>query len=447
VKEQKYFDIAIIGAGVVGVNIAFWLSEVYGCSIVLVEQESGAAFHQSSRNTGGVHRPILLDSRTEVGRMQERSYHLWRTLAEEYNLPWKKIGRITLATEDEDAFLIERYYQWGLSNGVTEEELQLLDGKSITKIEPSVKCVVGLVSKNETITHYGELSQQLLELSLGNGVRFSRYEKVIGIRKREGKFEVELRNTASGDRSSLSCKVLVNAAGGAALRLARMLGLGRGYVDLHLRGAYWMVEGPLVEGIKRNIYPITRHGIEGIDLSYTGPHLITRYHGRGVWKKELGPTAAPVLGPFAYNGISGVTTEDLEKFILDPIGPRKLYLTRDFLSFAWNQWMMVNSRQSVVAYLQKCIPELNAGMISGHGITGVIVEVMNKKGFLSEPVVIDDHSFVSVLYVGGGATASPAFCAGLIANLRRKGLLDGLRERQTQPHQSLWNYAKVSEEF
>ncbi|MDQ5876643.1 MAG: FAD-dependent oxidoreductase, partial [Thermoproteota archaeon] len=57
------FKVAIIGGGVLGVSIAYFLSAHARNpgSVALLEQEKNIAQHSSSRNTGKVHAPFLYD--------------------------------------------------------------------------------------------------------------------------------------------------------------------------------------------------------------------------------------------------------------------------------------------------------------------------------------------------------------------------------------------------
>ena len=54
-------DVAIIGAGILGVTIGYWLSRITKHSVVIIDKEGEVGFHTSSRNTGVVHRPFYLN--------------------------------------------------------------------------------------------------------------------------------------------------------------------------------------------------------------------------------------------------------------------------------------------------------------------------------------------------------------------------------------------------
>src|SRR5487761_630550 len=163
---DRRFDIGIIGAGILGVSISIWLSELYDCSIALIESEERVGLHTSSRNTGVVHRPFYLDpERKKVfARAAEKSWSMWSKLASSFTLPWKATGPIEVATRDSDLNTLEKYRKWSLSNGMKEEETEILDSSAVARLEPEVKCKGAIFSKADSSVSYGELTSTLAEL-------------------------------------------------------------------------------------------------------------------------------------------------------------------------------------------------------------------------------------------------------------------------------------------
>ena len=58
---MKKFDIAILGGGILGTTISYWISNLYDSSVCVIEKESNVAQHTSGRNTGVVHTPFYLN--------------------------------------------------------------------------------------------------------------------------------------------------------------------------------------------------------------------------------------------------------------------------------------------------------------------------------------------------------------------------------------------------
>ena len=82
-------------------------------------------------------------------------------------------------------------------------------------------------------------------------------------------------------------------AGGAALHLAHSMGLAKGYSALHFRGEYWVAPPAFRDLTKMSIYSVPRYP----EYPFLDPHWVVRIDGR----REVGPNAVLVSGPFAYN--------------------------------------------------------------------------------------------------------------------------------------------------
>ncbi|HET7147749.1 MAG TPA: FAD-dependent oxidoreductase, partial [Candidatus Nitrosopolaris sp.] len=60
--SKEHYNIAIIGGGILGTSIAYFLSSLASQSsnnILLIEQEENISLHSTARNTGKVHAPFL----------------------------------------------------------------------------------------------------------------------------------------------------------------------------------------------------------------------------------------------------------------------------------------------------------------------------------------------------------------------------------------------------
>ena len=99
---MKKYDIAIIGGGILGTTISYWLSTLYDIKICVIEKETDVAKHTSTRNTGVVHSPFYLDpEKRRISAISSLvSHDLWETMAKEKQLPWFEVGSIEVALEE-----------------------------------------------------------------------------------------------------------------------------------------------------------------------------------------------------------------------------------------------------------------------------------------------------------------------------------------------------------
>ena len=115
---MKKFDIAILGGGILGTTISYWISNLYDSSVCVIEKESNVAQHTSGRNTGVVHTPFYLNPEKKkiFAKSAQSSHELWKTLAEHTMSPWNEIGTIEVALNETQHKTLEKYQKWGVQN-------------------------------------------------------------------------------------------------------------------------------------------------------------------------------------------------------------------------------------------------------------------------------------------------------------------------------------------
>jgi len=433
-EYQKEVDVLIVGAGVLGVTLAYWLSDLYDCRILLVDQGSGVAEHTSSRNTGVIHRPFYLDPRAKrvFARTSELSYPLWRDLAREFGLWWSQVGTLEAAVHESQVATLEKYKRWGADNGIDEKELQLLDGVSVKALEPQVKCRAALFSKTDVSVDFGQLTHLVFRLASANGVEFLGDRAVSSVSPvKDGAMSVGFGDGRSP--AGVQCKLLLNAGGAGALGIAHMLGAAREYSSLFFRGEYWFVDEPFASKVGRNIYTPPKYP----EFPFLDPHFVVRYNGR----RQIGPNAVLVAGPYAYRGLG---LSSLGTALEAPNGPKLNFLrSRTFLSMVGKEWRSSLSKRAMCARVREFIPALHSESLHSRGISGIRGSVVGKGGFVPEALVFHGSGVLHTInYNSPGATGAPAYSAMLVAELREKGSLDGFREKAA-PAEIRWDLERV----
>ena len=98
------YKVAVIGGGVLGTSIAYFLSghAKDPSSIVLIEQEQNIGRHTSSRNTGKVHAPFLYDpvAKKTFAKAATLGYEMWMKFAASKKLGFKRDGVLEVALDD-----------------------------------------------------------------------------------------------------------------------------------------------------------------------------------------------------------------------------------------------------------------------------------------------------------------------------------------------------------
>jgi (S)-2-hydroxyglutarate dehydrogenase len=404
--------VAIIGAGVLGVTIAFWLSSLSNRAVALLDKEERVAAQTSSRNTGVIHRPFYLhpEKKRILAHAAQKSYYYWAELARKYSLSWSEVGTLEVAVEDSQLNELRQYKEWALKNGMEESEVQLLTGSEVEKMEPLVQCAGAIHSKRDTAVSYGDLTNSVSQLAQKNGVEFLGGLEVMRVNENSSGVTLNLRKK-SGETTNISCSFVINAAGGNSMDIAHQLELAKNCTDLHFRGEYWVVDPAFGEKISKNIYSVAKHK----EFPFLDPHFIVRASGR----REVGPNAVLVSGPNVYQGLSESKAQFLKKIFERPNRPKlRLFTNTQFLSLVWQEWRSSISRKAMCDRVKRFIPSLDVERLQERGLSGVRSSVIDDKGFVPEAIILEDRNSLHILnYNSPGATGAPAYSAYVVKRI------------------------------
>jgi L-2-hydroxyglutarate oxidase len=431
-------DILVVGAGVLGISISYWLSTIFDCKILLADTERVPGRHTSSRNTGVIHRPFYLHPRRKrtFALTSRLSYPLWKELADSYALPWKPTGTLNVALNEVEVSTLSRYKGWGAENGMADEELELLDGTAVAGLEPEVRCRAGLLAKTDVSVDFGAFTRCLQRLGASLGVTFLRGATVESVAPGSRGLEVSI--VENGLRSTVRCRFLLNAAGGGALALAHRCGLAGAYSELYFRGEYWVVDQPFASRVGTNIYRPPRYP----QFPFLDPHFVVRADG----SRQVGPNAALVTGPYVYSGPGFKTANSL---LSRPATPRfRLLADPSFLRLLAGEWRSSLSKGAMCERVRKFVPGLHKGMLTKHAVFGVRSSVVDKNGFVPEALIVRGQDSAHVLnYNSPGATGAPAYSAMVVSQLLEDGSLDGLPKRRTPVPKGLWDFENLASQL
>ena len=427
---QKY-DIAIIGGGILGTTISYWLSTLYDLKICVIEKEPDVALHASTRNSGVIHYPFYINSKQKknFAKAAFLSHEMWKSLANEKKIPWVQGGTIEIALDEEQHKTLEKYMVLGKENGLTEEDISILDSNELKKKEPNLTCHSGLYCTKEASTNYGMLTNAITNLAKKNKINFLLRHNVKYVE--ETSKDV---NMIFSDNSTLTANFVINCAGGNSLDIAKKFRLLKGYSDLHFRGEYWVANSDIADLVKTNIYTVPRYP----EFPFLDPHWIKRANG----ETEIGPNAVPVDSPEAYDSFITDIPTTLSK-IMDIVtgSAKKLLLNTDFISLVSKEFLSSISKSAMVERVKKFIPAVKPENFPKRGTSGIRTPVISPDGdFVSEMIETEGkNSFHIVNYNTPGATGAPAYSAFVVKKLQEKGILAQPKNQKD----SIWNFNKI----
>ncbi len=430
---MQKFDFAIIGGGILGTTVSYWLSTLYDYKVCVIEKEAGVAAHASGKNTGVVHSPFYLDPQKKKAMAKAAlvSHDLWGDLAKSRNLPWKKCGTIEVAMDEKQHQTLEKYVKWGSQNGILERDLAMLDSEQISKKEPNIRCHSGLYCSSDVSTDYGVLTKEIQKTSEIQGTKFLFNRKVSDIENHDGTVHLKF-----DDEPSLECRFMINCAGGHALDLAKKMNLAQDYSVLHFRGEYWVADQKCANLVNTNVYSVAKFS----NFPFLDPHWIKRANGQ----TEIGPNAVPVAEPETYSGYVGNIPKTLSKLkeILSG-NSRRLLVNPEFLLLVSKEWKSSLSKTAMVNRVKQFIPGIRPSNFTKRGTAGIRSPVITKEGeFLSEILELWAQDSIHVInYNSPGATGAPAYSAIIVQKLRDAGVLSDPKKTA-----AMWDFHKIIEQ-
>ena len=432
---MKNFDIAIIGGGILGTTISYWISNLYDSSVCVIDKESDVAKHTSGRNTGVVHTPFYLDPEKKkiFAKSAYLSRNLWKTLAIQTQSPWMEIGTIEVAIDELQHKTLEKYQKWGIENGVNEDSLLILDSNGLKQKEKNLECYSGLLCKDDVSTDYSKLTQEIKNISRQNSTEFIFQKTVKSFQQKNDSVQINFT-----DNSSIECKYIINCSGGNSLDIAKQFDLFESYSDLHFRGEYWIADSNYADIVKTNIYSVARHP----EFPFLDPHWIKRANGT----TEIGPNAVPVPTPETYDGfVTDIQTTISKLGDILTGGAKKLFLNPDFLSLITHEFRSSISKDAMVQRVMNFIPSLEPNYFTKKGTAGIRTPVISPEGNFIPDVLEREgqNSFHIVNYNSPGATGAPAYSALVVKKLQDKGFLKNPKSQKN----SLWDFNSIIEQI
>jgi glycerol-3-phosphate dehydrogenase len=269
---MQRFDIIIIGAGAVGCAIAYTLGR-YGIRTAVLERNPDVAMGSSGKNSAVVHAGFNNQPGSLMAQLCVAGNKNFEAVCKTLDVPYKRTGKLVVALDDDDLTIIDRIMADGSRNGCIG--LERIGREDVKKLEPNISGIGALYSANTAVFDPFLYTINLAEASLRNGVSFYFDNEVRAVGKEGKEFVV-----ATG-RESYRCKLLINAAGLYADKVAAMAG-DSSFTVYPCRGEYLVLDTSVSELISRPVYPVPRKGVGGL-----GVHLTTTVDGNVL----IGPSA------------------------------------------------------------------------------------------------------------------------------------------------------------
>ena len=381
-------DYLVIGAGIIGLNIAIELKKKYpNAAITLIDKEPEVGLHSSGRNSGVLHAGFYYTADSLKARFTREGNAAMRAFCHTHNLPINEAGKVVVATNAEEDAALETLMERGRANGVellwlTQEELQARHPEAATYRRALFSPTTATVDPAQVTRTFAKVAREMgiiIRLSCG-------YEKRLG---------VDAIETACG---VLRFKHLVNAAGLYADRVAQDFYCGQEYTILPFKGIY-LKDPANRSGLSTNIYPVP---------NLANPFLGVHYTLAVDRAAKIGPTAIPAFWRENYQGMESF---DFKEMVQVLGWEARLFLSNDFgfRSLAIEE-MRKYAKSHLLSLARHLTPTLDLEPYDTWSTPGIRAQLLNTRNHELVQDFVVEHAGNTTHILNA---VSPAFTAAI----------------------------------
>ncbi len=268
-------DLAVIGAGVVGLAVARELSCRHPrLSVCVLERETRVGAHQSGHNSGVVHAGVYYPPGSLKARLCTSGARELYAYCAERGIRHERCGKLIIATAADELGRLEELERRGRANGVPG--LRRLDAHEIGELEPHARGLAALHSPATGIADFAGVAAALADDVRGQGGTLVTDCAVRSVSTRPDRIALD------HDHGTLQARHALFCAGLWADRLAVAAGAPPDPRIVPFRGAYLRLVPQRRHLVRSLIYPVPDPA-----LPFLGVHLTRHLSGDVL----VGPTA------------------------------------------------------------------------------------------------------------------------------------------------------------
>lgn len=381
------FDVAIIGAGIVGLATANAIIERNpSLRLIILEAEDRVGAHQTGHNSGVIHSGLYYKPDSLKAKYCAESRDAMYRFCQEHGIANERCGKIVVATSQKELPRLEELHRRGTANGLTG--LRWLSPEEIREYEPHAAGIRGLAVPQTGIVDYKGVARTYAQNAIQRGCQVKTRARVQRCVQSGGEIVLETR---AGD---VHCKSLVNCAGLQCDRVAMLCGVETPVRIIPFRGEYYELL-PSAQHLVRNlIYPVPDP-----EFPFLGVHF-TRMIAGGI---EAGPNAVLALKREGYRK-TDISLKDVAGLLTFPGFWRMA--GRYYQTGMGELWRSL-SKGAFVRALQRLLPDLKTEHVRPGG-SGVRAQAVDPNGnLLDDFCIVRAPRMIHVLNAPSpGATSS-----------------------------------------
>jgi len=397
--NQKIYDAAIVGGGIVGTATAMALQQNGIRNVIVLEAESKLAAHQTGNNSGVIHSGLYYKPGSLKAKNCVEGRELMYKFCEQHNIKHDKCGKLVVANKQEEIPQLQMLEERGKANGLTG--IKRLTSEELKEYEPHVAGLAGLVIAETGIVDYNQVTETYAKIIIENGGEVKTNHKFLALAKENN---ILIIATMAGE---FRTKFLVNCAGLYSDKVAKICGVNPGLQIIPFRGEYYKLKKEKEHLVKNLIYPVPDPQFPFLGVHFTrmikggveaGPNAVLAFKREGYSHKDFSPTE--ILEMAAYSGFWKMASK--------------------YYKMGIGEFYRSLNKNAFVRALQKLVPEVEHDDLTQGG-AGVRAQAVDPNGNLVDDFrIVEAEKMIHVLNAPSPAATASISIGRTIAGLVKK---------------------------
>jgi len=392
---QKQKSIAVVGGGIIGLAVAYKLSQKK-VKVTVFEKEANEGLHQSGRNSGVLHCGLYYQPGSLKAELSVQGIREMIAFAKEHQIAHDVCGKVVVATTDQEEKALDTLAQRGQKNGLSG--LNYLSKTELKKREPFVRAQKALLVPEEGIIDYKGVMRVLIEkIKENNGTVY--FQTPVNAINEETDKHVEI-STKNGQQ--IFDYVVVCGGLWSDKTYSNLTKEKSPLKIVPFRGEYLKFKSGFEDRVNHLVYPVP-----DAQYPFLGVHFTRMIDG----SREVGPNAVLALKRDGYKRSSFSLLDTYDSLTY----PGLIRFVAKNFRFSINEFKSSLFMKDFIAKAQKMIPDVNASMFE-RGPAGVRAQAISPEGELQMDFNVERSGRqIHVLNAPSpGATASLAIASHII---------------------------------
>jgi len=394
--SATHYDLAIVGAGIIGLAAAReFLLRRPALRVIVLEKEPAIASQQTGHNSGVIHSGIYYAPGSLKARACVEGHRAMLAFCREQGIPFELCGKVIVALDESELSRLEDLYQRGIKNGV--QGLELIGPERLRELEPYAAGIKAIHSPNTGIIDFAQVAHAYARQVQEYGGEIVTGCEVASLTTRDAQSVLGIRQAGVVTlETEIHAHYIITCGGLQSDKLSRMSGKDSRIQIVPFRGDYYVLRAKKRQMVRGLIYPVPDPRFPFLGVHFTrrldgevlaGPNAVLAFAREGYGRWQINP--GDLWEVFSFGGFWKMATQYWKT------GLAEMY--RDYV------------KEAYVKELQRYMPNLQGADLLP-GPSGVRAQALSADGRLVDDFLIQHGE--NVVHVQNAP--SPAATSSLV---------------------------------